>query len=159
MSTDKTADEQQPKRTPRASRRTGRDQAIQAVTPVARHEGAVTAKKDRPTPSRRKIEEEAEDEGNVVVRTGSGILDYLQGVRSELDKVTWPTREDARRLTIIVLIALVASALLLGMIALGFTELFRIGLESPLVIFGAMFIAVAAAVYWNRRNRSKSTAL
>lgn len=156
MSTEKTADEQEPKRTPR--RRAGRDQAIQAVTPVARHEGAITAKKDRPTPSRRR-EEEEEDEGNVVTRTGSGIIDYLQGVRSELDKVTWPTREDARRLTMIVLIALVLSALALGSIAFGFTEMFRIGLESPLVIFGAMFIAVVGGIYWNRRNRSKSTAL
>jgi preprotein translocase subunit SecE len=117
---------------------------------------ALTAAKGRATPSRRQQEEEVE-EGNFLTRLVRGITDYFEGVRSELRKVAWPSREDARRLTIIVLTALVVCALILGGISLLFTELFRIGLSNPLVLIGFMVIAVGGGFIFNRINKRSSS--
>src|SRR3954467_14975317 len=64
-------------------------------------ERGMTAGKGRATPGRRQQDED-EDTGNVATRTVGGFREYLEGVRSELSKVIWPTREEAQRLTIIV---------------------------------------------------------
>ena len=109
-------------------------------------ERGITASKGRPHAGRRRQEEEEDDSGNVATRTVGGIREYFEGVRSELQKVAWPTREETRRLTIIVLITLILAALILGAISLSFTELFRIGLSQPLILLGFMFIAVGAGV-------------
>jgi preprotein translocase subunit SecE len=45
-------------------------------------------------------------------------------ILSELKKVVWPSREETRHLTIIVLIVATAVGLLLGILDLGFAELF-----------------------------------
>ena len=82
--------------------------------------------------------EEEEETSNVVTRTFGSLREYFEGVRSELDKVVWPTREETQRLTIIVLITLIASSLVLGAISLFFTELFRIGLGSPIILLVVM---------------------
>jgi hypothetical protein len=50
-----------------------------------------------------------------------------------------------------------ASALILGAVSLAFTELFRIGLNQPLILLGFMFIAVAAGVIFWRTRRGRST--
>jgi len=84
----------------------------------------VTVGKGRATPSRRRQDEAEEDSGNVATRTVGGLREYFEGVRSELGKVIWPTREEARRLTIIVLVTLIAASIVLGAISLLFTELF-----------------------------------
>src|ERR1700712_5478315 len=60
-------------------------------------ERGVTAGKGRATPSNRRQSEE-EESGNVATRTVGGLREYLGGVRSELGKVIWPTREEAQRL-------------------------------------------------------------
>ena len=99
--------------------------------------------KGRPTPSTRRRQEE-EDEGNIIERTGGGLSEYIQGVRTELDKVAWPTREETQRLTIIVLATLIASSLVLGIISAAFTELFRIGLNAPIILFAVIAVAVVA---------------
>ncbi|MFN8527500.1 MAG: preprotein translocase subunit SecE [Anaerolineae bacterium] len=160
MSTDKTAGQQPEGRT---ARRRPTAEAEQEQKDLAagseRHDGAVTAKKDRPTPSRRKEEEEEEDSGNIVTRTGSGIREYLEGVRSEIGKVVWPTRDDAQRLTLIVLISLIVSSAALGAIAFLFTEIFRIGLDAPLLLFVVMAIGIAGGLLFNRIYGRKPTAL
>lgn len=117
---------------------------------------ALTAAKGRATPSRRQQEEEVE-EGNFLTRLVTGLRDYFEGVRSELRKVAWPSREDARRLTIIVLSALVVCALILGGISLLFTELFRIGLNNPLVLIVFMVVAVGGGFIFTRINRRSSS--
>ncbi|MFQ5987882.1 MAG: preprotein translocase subunit SecE [Dehalococcoidia bacterium] len=48
---------------------------------------------------------------------------YFREVIGELKKVVWPTREETRRLTIMVIIVSVAVGLFLGAIDLGFTHL------------------------------------
>lgn len=47
----------------------------------------------------------------------------VRGIIGELKKVAWPSRQEAVRLTVIVLIVTVAMAILLGAIDLGFTAL------------------------------------
>ncbi|NUQ07280.1 MAG: preprotein translocase subunit SecE [Anaerolineae bacterium] len=71
-----------------------------------------------------------------------GLRDYFEGVGSELRKVTWPSQDDLRRLSIIVIVTLVAAALALGVISFAFTELFRLGLSSPIILIGFMAVAV-----------------
>lgn len=117
----------------------------------------ITAGKGRATPSRRRQEEAEEDTGNVATRSVGTLREYFEGVRSELGKVIWPTREETRRLTIIVLITLLVASLVLGAISLLFTELFRIGLGSPLILLIVMFIAVAGGIFFLRYNSRRSS--
>jgi preprotein translocase subunit SecE len=42
------------------------------------------------------------------------ILEYLKGTRSEVRKVNWPTRQEALRLTMVVLAVTISMALILG---------------------------------------------
>src|SRR5574341_569341 len=107
----------------------------------------VTAPKGRATPGRRQLVEKA-DEGNIVTRPVGRVTGYLRDVRSEMDKVTWPTRQETLRLTQIVLGTTIASAFVLGVISLIFSDLFRIGVSQPLVFLGVFVIAIAALVYY-----------
>ncbi len=50
-------------------------------------------------------------------------LGYFREVMGELKKVVWPTREETRRLTIMVIIISVTIGIFLGAIDLGFTRL------------------------------------
>lgn len=51
-------------------------------------------------------------------------LEFLREVVAELKKVVWPTREETSRLTFIVLLVSIAVGIVLGIIDLGFTEVF-----------------------------------
>jgi len=53
------------------------------------------------------------------------IVRFAKETVGELRKVSWPTRDEAIRLTAIVLAVLIASSLFLGAIDLLLTELFR----------------------------------
>ena len=58
-------------------------------------------------------------EENVAVR-------YFRETRLELSKVSWPTREEAINLTIVVLAVTIVMAALLGTFDFGFTKLFEL---------------------------------
>jgi preprotein translocase subunit SecE len=119
----------------------------------------ITGKKGRATPSRRTQEiEETQARGNFITRTIRGMGEYFEGVRAEVQKVAWPTREEVRRLTMIVLVVMVIASVILGAISLLFSELVVIGIESPWV-FGVLFVAVIAVYlyYLRRSNQRKST--
>ena len=47
---------------------------------------------------------------------------FVRGVASELKKVAWPSRQEAIRLTIIVIIVTVAVALMLGLVDYAFSK-------------------------------------
>src|SRR5215208_4366956 len=135
MSADKTIKEDQQtgrRRRPSLTRTRAEEAEVEEEDDAVETRG-ITPGKGRATPSRRRQEED-EDEGNLATRTVGGLRGYFEGVRSELDKVVWPTRDEIRRLTTIVLVTLVVSALVLGTISLTFTELFRLGLSSPIVL-------------------------
>lgn len=114
----------------------------------------ITAAKGRATPGRRNTALEAEESGNFITRPIGGLREYFQGVRSELEKVTWPTREETLRLVRIVLAVMVATSIILGLLGLAFTTLFQVGLEQPLW-FVAFFVLVGAIVaVYIRANRN-----
>ena len=154
MSADKTVGDE-----PKTGRRRsllGRNRPDEEIEEELVEERGVTVSKGRATPGRRQQEEE-EDTGNVATRTFGGVRGYLEGVRSELSKVIWPTREETQRLTIIVIVTLIASAAVLGAISLFFTELFRIGLGSPIILIAVMVIAVAGGlIFMQVKNRRSS---
>lgn len=110
-------------------------------------------------PTKKPVKTEDEEpvqkrEGNFLTRLPNDIREYVEGVRSELRKVTWPTREEALRLTMIVVLALIVTALVLGTVVLLYTELFRIGLDSPVVLIAFMLVAAVVGVVINRsQNR------
>jgi preprotein translocase SecE subunit len=115
----------------------------------------LTVKKGRATPGRRTIEiAETQSEGNFATRTLRSVVEYFQGVTAERKKVVWPTREDVRRLTGIVLVTLIAASIILGTISIIFNELFIVGLTSP-AIFAVLFVVVVAlfGFYLRQANR------
>jgi uncharacterized membrane protein YjjP (DUF1212 family) len=67
------------------------------------------------------------------------------------------TREDAIRLSVIVIITTVLSSLALGLVAYAFSLLFQVGLDNPM-IFLAFFVIVLIAgfVIYRRSNRPAS---
>ncbi|MCS7287422.1 MAG: preprotein translocase subunit SecE [Anaerolineae bacterium] len=44
------------------------------------------------------------------------LIRYLKETRAELRKVTWPTREEALRLTVLVIVTILVMAILLGLL-------------------------------------------
>jgi preprotein translocase subunit SecE len=53
----------------------------------------------------------------------SRVVSYFREVMSELKKVVWPTRQETRRLTLMVLAIAGAVGVILGVIDFGFTYL------------------------------------
>jgi preprotein translocase subunit SecE len=118
-------------------RRRRRSADTSEATPVAR--------KDRPTPSARQAKPKGGTSTGLVnripvVRT---VVAYLRGVASELQKVTWPTREEATRLTGVVLGVTIAFALTLGLLDLFLSWWFQQGFSKD---SEPVFLAVAAGV-------------
>ena len=107
---------------------------------------------------RRKTKPDVEEveTGNFITRPLYRAGTFLQDVRSELGKVTWPTRQETFDLTRIVLVTTILSAITLGIIAALFTELIRLGLEVPAVLIVVVVLAVAAAVYYIRASNRTS---
>jgi preprotein translocase SecE subunit len=119
-------------------------------------ETGLTAGKGRATPSQRERGKKEEETGNFVVRFFRGLVEYFGGVKAELQKVAWPTRQDARRLTILVLAITILASLALGLVSLGFTELFRIGLQQPPIFIGFFVIVVVVGFVLYRRSNNDS---
>jgi len=117
----------------------------------------LTERKGRPTPGRRTQEVEVtKSEGNFITRTIRGLREYFEGVRSELQKVVWPTREETRRLTTIVLSVTIVSAIVLGVISILFNDLISLGLRSP-IVFAVIFAAILGGFIYYLRNNNRRT--
>lgn len=120
---------------------------------------AETTAKDQASRRRRaKAEEatstpaaEAPRSGNFITRTWDNFTDYLANVRTELRKVTWPTRKEAIRLTRIVLVTLLIAALVMGAINLFFTAFVRFGIGTP-VVFVVLFAVIAGVAFYRFRS-------
>lgn len=160
MPAEKTTPKAQETTAPRRGIRSFRSKA--EVTPVLEPElttdtRGITASKGRATPSRRQRDEAAEDEGGFAKRTFGGILEYFDGVQSEISKVSWPSRIELQRLTIVVVLTLIVSSIVLGIISIFFTELFRIGLQTPAVLMGFMVISLVVGFFINRWYSGQQT--
>ena len=145
MSADKTLGEQ-----PERRRRTLTGKSREALREEAAKgdERAVTTKA-RTAPARRERDDDDDDKPRGIAGVFATLREYFEGVQSEARKVVWPTQEDTRRLSITVLITLIVSSIILGIIVLLFTELFRIGLNEPVVLLGFMaLVLVVSVVYW-----------
>lgn len=122
----------------------------------------ITAPKGRATPGRRtqEVEEEKSESGIVsgITSPFRSMAEYWEGVRSEMQKVIWPTREETQRLGTIVLVVTIISSLVLGLLSLIFTAIIAAGLNSPLVVFGGIFVlaVVAFGFYLRSSNRGSS---
>ena len=117
----------------------------------------ITAGKGRPTPSRRQLEEQEDEvQGNFIQRTVAGLREYFTGVRSELQKVTWPTRDDTRRLSIIVVVVLIIASIVLGLISYAFTRIFEVGLSSPVLLILLMLVGVGLGLLIARMVRVRA---
>lgn len=115
----------------------------------------LTERKGRATPGRRTTVEVAQT-GNVVTRPLRGALGYLEDVRSELGKVTWPTRAETIRLTTVVLVVSIAAALALGVVVSPiFTALIRIGVESAPILLVIIFVGAIGATIWYVRSSNR----
>jgi preprotein translocase subunit SecE len=54
------------------------------------------------------------------------VIQFVKESRAELKKVVWPTRDDVVSSIKVVIISTILVAVILGLLDLGFTELFRI---------------------------------
>ena len=121
----------------------------------------ITAPKGRATPGRRtqEVEEVKAETGIVsgITAPFRSIGEYWEGVRSELQKVIWPTREETQRLATIVLIVTIMSSLVLGALSLIFNAIIAAGLNSP-IVFGVIIVlaVVGFAFYLRTSNRGSS---
>jgi preprotein translocase SecE subunit len=123
----------------------------------------ITAPKGRATPGRRtqEVEEEKADSGIVggITSPFRSMAEYWEGVRSELQKVIWPTREETQRLATIVLVVTIISSIILGLLSLIFTALIAAGLNSPLIVFGGIFLLAVIGFGIYLRNSNRGTGL
>jgi len=88
-------------------------------------------------------------------KSNNALMQQFYAVRSEIRKVTWPTREEARQLTIAVTVGTVVIAIFLFMIDLLFEGVIAgiIGENIVWIIIGALAIGlVLAAFYANNRD-------
>jgi len=114
---------------------------------------ASVVRKDRPTPSTR---EEGEKGGNAITRPINAIVTYFKETQAELQKVTWLSREDAIRLTRIVVVVLIISAAFLGFIGFLFGLLTQaIATEGSTIWAGALALGLVIVVtgIWLLRDR------
>jgi preprotein translocase subunit SecE len=56
-------------------------------------------------------------------REPNAVVRYFRETSAELRKVTWPTRQEARHLTTVVVIVVVVMAITLGLVDYGFSRL------------------------------------
>ncbi len=94
-------------------------------------------------------------EESFLTRLVEPIARYLRETRAELRKVSWPSREEAWNLTLIVLAATTAMALVLGAGDFVFAEVVRGVVTSNLLWIGIgvlVIVAGVAAVYLNERE-------
>ena len=89
-------------------------------------------------------------EQNFVTRTIEPVLRYFRDTRAELRKVTWPTREEAWKLTLIVLGTVVVMSIILGAADFIFGKIMQgiiVGNLVWVVVGVVICIATAVAMY------------
>ena len=92
-------------------------------------------------------------EGNSFI---TGVRTYIQEVRTELNKVSWPERPDVIRLLWIVLATTIVSGLVLGLLSAGFSELIAIGIQLPIIFVVIFVVIVGVTVYMFQRDNQKT---
>lgn len=132
----------------RARRKRNRGEVFQTSAPG----GATTEKKNRPTPSRRDAQPSA-SVGNRIERLPviGGLVTYFRNVYIEMQKVTWPTREETIRLTRIVLSVTVGFSVSLGALDIFYSWWMHTELLSNtggFLAVAAVFVVLLGAISW-----------
>lgn len=129
---------------------------------VVEENGAVTtAKKDTATRSREEAEldrvKASQGRGENLPIVGR-LVSYFRGVVAEIKKVTWPTREEAQRLTTIVITVTVVASIVLGAIDFFYGWWFQQGLENAgiYLLIGAVVLVVVGGLSWRFILREES---
>jgi len=110
-------------------------------------------RKDRPTPSQR---DEAPVKRNFIAQFIYNLREYFHEVRVELNKVAWPTRQEATRLTWIVIAVTTASAIFLGIVSYLFgllTTSLADSTTSTVAVIIAMVLIIVVAAGWLMKDR------
>jgi preprotein translocase subunit SecE len=82
------------------------------------------------------------------------VIQYFREVRNELQRVAWPTREEAQRLTYIVLVATTISALFLGAVSAVFNFLVtQVASNSMIGLIAAIVVIIVVTGGWVMRDR------
>jgi len=84
-----------------------------------------------------------------------GVVRYLRETRAELSKVHWPSQEEARNLTILVLVVTIGMAALLGLLDFFFSwELAGVidGQAVQLMIAVVLVVIIGAGMTWIARQ-------
>lgn len=121
--------------------------------------GQFTARKDHPTPSARDLKPRGTGSTGVINRIPvvRSIVGYFRGVAMEMRKVTWPDREEATRLTSVVLGVTIAFAIGLGLLdsffGWWFQQAFHANTEWLFLVIAGVVAAVAGGMYFTFRGR------
>ncbi len=124
---------------------------------------SITEKKGRATPSRRKGETKAvasSSAGLDNVPVIGGIVRYFKGVYAEMQKVTWPTREETINLTQVVLAVTIAFAIGLGILDTFYTWWFDKAIQNDtttFLIIAAIVSAIAGGIVYMVFYRDNDT--
>ena len=85
----------------------------------------------------------------------NAIIKYFQDTRAELRRVTWPTREETRKLTLIIVAVTLVMAIFLGTLDYIFQGLVAgiiVGSWLQIGVSIILFAAGAAAFYYNSQE-------
>lgn len=91
----------------------------------------------------------------VSTRDENLVVRYFKETRAELRKVTWPTREESKNLTMIIVAVTVAMAVFLGMLDFVFQEVAAGLLAGDFIWISLavlLFLGGAAAFYYNSQQ-------
>jgi preprotein translocase subunit SecE len=86
------------------------------------------------------------------------VREYFRDTLGELRKVHWPTRLEARNLTLVVLATLIVASLILGLMDFLFERLILSVIDLNLVgiaIMAVIAIAIAILVVFSSRSRNR----
>jgi len=121
--------------------------------------GHITARKDRPTPSVRDVKPRGTGSTGLINRIPvvRSIVAYFRGVAMEMQKVTWPSREETTRLTSVVLGVTIAFSIGLGLLntfySWWFQQAFHADSEDIFLIVAAVVAVFVTGTYFAARNR------
>jgi preprotein translocase SecE subunit len=120
--------------------------------------GALTARKDRPTPSAREIKPRGIGSTGIISRIPvvRSVVGYFWGVATEMSKVTWPSREETTRLTEVVLAVTIAFAIGLGLLntffSWWFQKAFHTNTTDIFLLVGGGVAVVVVGTYFTLRD-------
>lgn len=155
MSVDDAVEEKSKRRRKRRNKN-----ADEEILEAEAEERGLTERKGRATPGKRsRSTSTQQSSGGFLSRLFGGIRGYFGGVKDELDKVVWPTREELFRLSRIVFTVTVISAMALGAISFVYSEIFYLGLNKDQPIIFVLLFGGVGFAYWyiSRRSRTNIT--